>query len=178
MRTALIIIDMQIGSFTEDTPRYDATNIVKRLNNLANRVRQAGGLVIYFQHNGPEGDPLHPDCIGWKLLPNLEANESDCFISKTACDAFLETNLSSTLDEAKIGRLIITGCATDFCVDTTIRSALARGYDTLAPSDGHTTADRPYLNAEKIIEHHSAVWSEFISPGGVANVAPCASVSL
>jgi nicotinamidase-related amidase len=36
----------------------------------------------------------------------------------------------------------VTGCATDECVDTTARSALARGYSTIVPEDGHTTADR------------------------------------
>ena len=71
-----------------------------------------------------------------------------------------------------IDRLIITGWATDYCVDTTVRSALARGYPTVVPSDGHTAANRPHLPAEKIIEHHNAIWADFIAPGGPAVVCP------
>ena len=175
MKVALLIVDMQKGSF-QGTPRFDADKLVQRLNGLAVRVRVAGGAVVYVQQNGPQGDPHQPDTEGWKLLAELMPVEGDHFVTKTSCDSFLGTKLSSLLSELDVRRLIITGCATDFCVDTTIRSALARGFDTVAPSDGHTTADRPYLNAEKIIEHHNAVWSNFISPSGAAQLVPCADI--
>jgi nicotinamidase-related amidase len=74
--------------------------------------------------------------------------------------------------------LVVTGCATDYCVDTTVRSALARGYATIVPMDGHTTSDRPHLSARKIIEHHNAIWADFIAPGGPAVVCRCADVLL
>ena len=35
MRTALLIIDMQKGSFTEKTPRYDTAGVVDRINQLS-----------------------------------------------------------------------------------------------------------------------------------------------
>lgn len=177
MLTGLLIVDMQKGSFAE-TPRFDADNLVNRLNDLAVRVRAMGGVVVYIQQNGPPADPHHPGTEGWELLDDLEPVEGDRFVTKTSCDSFLETELNSVLSSLHIRRLIITGCATDFCVDTTIRSALARGFETIAPSDGHTTADRPYLKAEKIIEHHNAVWSNFISPSGAAWSVRCADVQL
>src|SRR3546814_9524216 len=74
---------------------------------------------------------------------------------KTACDAFLGTRLEEMLRMHGATRLILAGCATDYCVDTTVRAALARGWRTTVPSDGHTTADRPHLSAAKIIEHHN-----------------------
>jgi nicotinamidase-related amidase len=77
-----------------------------------------------------------------------------------------------------IGRLIVTGWATDYCVDTTIRAALARSWPTTVPSDGHTCADRPHLAAAKIIEHHNAIWADFIAPNGPAVVQPCATLRL
>ncbi|MNE87205.1 Isochorismatase family protein [compost metagenome] len=55
-------------------------------------------------------------------------------------------------------RLLISGCATDFCVDTTLRSAASKGFDVTVLTDAHTTADRPHLNAEQIIEHHHWMW--------------------
>jgi nicotinamidase-related amidase len=174
MRRALIIIDMQRGSFTEAAPRYDADGLVDRLNALADRVRQIGGLVVFVQHEGPDGDAHHPSQPGFDLLPELRVEPNDLRVRKRSCDAFLDTRLRDELVAASVGELIITGCATDFCVDTTVRAALALGYPTIAPSDGHTTADRPYLRAEQIIEHHNAIWADFLSPVGPARVCACA----
>jgi nicotinamidase-related amidase len=178
MRQALIIVDMQQGSFGPSTPRYDAEALVGRLNRLAGRVRQAGGVVVFVQHAGVEGDPHHPSQPGHALLPGLDARPDDLKVIKTSCDAFLGTSLERDLRACGIDRLIVTGCATDHCVDTTVRAALAKGYATTAPSDGHTTADRPHLPAVKIIEHHNAIWAEFLSPAGPARVCPCADVAL
>lgn len=176
MTQALVIIDMQVGSFTPMTARHDAEGLVVRLNGLAGRVRGAGGTVVFVQHDGPAGDPHHPDHPGWGLLPGLAAQPGDPVVRKTACDAFLGTTLEEVLRARGASGLILTGCATDYCVDTTVRAALARGWPTLVPSDGHTTADRPHLPAAKIIEHHNAIWSDFIAPAGPARVVPCAEV--
>ena len=173
MKDALIIIDMQQGSFTPATPRYDAAGLIARLNRLAHAVRRRMGAVVFIQHDGPAGDPHHPAQLGWRILPELDYRDGDPVIRKTSCDAFLQTRLSEFLESRSVDRLIITGCATDYCVDTTVRSALARRYPTIVPSDGHTTSDRPHLPAEKIIEHHNAIWADFIAPGGPALVLPC-----
>jgi nicotinamidase-related amidase len=176
MRHALIIIDMQQASFSSANPRYDGPGLVLRLNALAERVRAADGLVVFIQHDGPPGDPHHPSEPGWRLLNDLAVLPADRIVRKTTCDSFLDTSLTVLLDEAAIRDLIITGCASDYCVDTTVRGALGRGYRTIAPSDGHTTSDRPHLSARKIIQHHNAIWSDFISPAGPATVRPCDEV--
>lgn len=178
MTHALLVIDMQQGSFGEATPRHDVAGLVGRLNRLAGTVRETGGAVVFIQHDGPPGDPHHPDLPGWKLLDELEVRLADTIIRKKSCDAFLDTSLEAFLGARSIDRLIVTGCATDYCVDTTVRSALARGYPTTVPSDGHTTSDRPHLAAVKIIEHHNAIWSDFLAPRGPALVCPCADVRL
>jgi nicotinamidase-related amidase len=178
VNSALVIIDMQQGSFTDATPRHDSVGLTKRINALSNVVRAAGGAVIFVQHDGPNGDLHHPDSPGWRLLPSLHVGTNDLIVRKTACDSFLGTSLQSLLDQRGIERLVVTGCATDFCVDTTVRSALARSYATVVPSDGHTTVNRPHLSAVKIIEHHNAIWADFIAPGGPAVVCPCAEVPL
>jgi nicotinamidase-related amidase len=178
MRHALIVIDMQQGSFGTATPRHDTPGLIARLNRLASAVRGAAGVVIFVQHDGPPGDPHHPSQPGWHLLDGLNARSVDTIVRKTACDAFLDTTLDASLCALSIDRLIITGCATDYCVDTTVRAALARGLRTIVPSDGHTTSDRPHLPAAKIIEHHNAIWADFIAPRGPALVQPCADVRL
>ena len=178
MTDALIVIDMQQGSFGPATPRHDATALVERLNHLARTVRADGGVVIFIQHDGPPGDPHHPGAAGWHLVPGLDARPGDTIVRKTACDAFLGTALDALLRESGIDRLIITGCATDYCVDTTVRSALARSWPTIVPSDGHTTAERPHLSAAQIIAHHNAIWADFLAPRGPAIVQSCASLRL
>jgi nicotinamidase-related amidase len=178
MPTALIIIDMQVGSFGKDARRHDADGLVARLNALARRVRAGGGTVIFVQHDGPVGDPHHPDQPGWALLPALEKKPVDAVVRKTACDSFLGTDLDQVLARRGIRDIVVTGCATDYCVDTTVRAALARGYRTTVPSDGHTTADRPHLSAAQIIEHHNAIWSDFIAPGGPARICACGEIEI
>jgi nicotinamidase-related amidase len=178
MKTALVIIDLQQGSFTPDIPRYDPGGLVTRLNSLADAVRARDGSVIFVQHDGPPGDPHHPDLPGWRLLPDLQVRTGDLTVRKTACDAFLGTTLDATLRSLSVDQLVVTGCATDYCVDTTVRSALARGYATIVPMDGHTTSDRPHLSARKIIEHHNAIWADFIAPAGPAMLCRCADVPL
>ena len=178
MKTALIVIDLQESSFTPRTARHDTAALVARINRLADAVRLAGGSVIFVQHDGPVGDPHHPDEPGWHLLPELEVRKGDLFVRKTACDAFLGTSLAETLRSCGINRLIVTGCATDYCVDTTVRSALAQGYSTIVPKDGHTTSNRPHLSAQQIIDHHNSIWADFIAPGGPAMVCACVDVPL
>jgi nicotinamidase-related amidase len=174
MRDALIVIDMQRGSFVDAPAKHDATGLVRRLNRLATAVRRTG-TVIFVQHDGPPDDPHHPTRPGWRILDELDVHADDPIVRKRSCDAFLETGLEALLRARRVDRLIITGCATDYCVDTTVRSALAR-YPTIVPSDGHTTSDRPHLPAVKIIEHHNAIWADFIAPHGPAVVQPCASL--
>ena len=176
MTDALIVIDMQQGSFDVAAQRHDAVGLVGRLNDLAGAVRRNGGAVVFVQHDGPAGAPHHPDLPGWRLLTDLDVQQDDTIIRKTSCDAFLETTLDAFLRARAIDRLVIAGCATVYCVDTTVRSALARGYPTIVPSDGHTTSNRAHLSAEKIIEHHDAIWADFIAPRGPAMVAPASNV--
>lgn len=176
MATGLIVIDMQVGSFGPGSPRHDADGLVARLNALGERVRTGGGTVIFVQHDGPRGDAHHPGEPGWHLLPGLNCRPGDLLVRKTACDAFLDTTLATDLARHGIRDLVITGCATDYCVDTTVRTALGRGYRTVVPADGHTTSDRTHLSALQIIAHHNAIWSDFIAPGGPASIRPCAEV--
>jgi nicotinamidase-related amidase len=74
-------------------------------------------------------------------------------------DAFAGTPLNETLERLAPDRVLITGWATDFCVDTTVRSAVSRDHPIVVVADGHTLNDRPHLKAPTIIEHHNWVWS-------------------
>jgi len=176
MTTGLLIIDMQVGSFGPGSNRFDADGLVMRLNAMSGRIRDGGGVVIFIQHDGPPDDDHHPGKPGWDILPSLVRRPEDVVVHKTSCDVFLDTELDTVLEANGIDELVVTGCATEFCVDTTIRSALGRGYRTLVPEDGHTTADRPHLDAESIITHHNTTWSDFIAPRGPAIPVTCRDI--
>lgn len=171
MADALIVIDMQRGVFA--TERFDAANLVVRLNRLARGIRGRGGRVIWVQHRDEE---FVTGSEAWQLLPELEARAEDARVEKTACDGFFDTPLMRMLGDLAPERAIFAGCATDFCVDTTVRTATTAGLPVWVPSDGHTTADRPHAKAQTIIAHHNYVWADFIAVGGPVRVVPCQSL--
>jgi len=150
---------MQQASFDRPAPLFDAPGLVQRINSLARRVRRASGRVIVIQYSGPVGTPYHPDHAGWQLVPELEVESGDLMLRKPASDAFQLTDLEAILGAPGESRVIVTGCDTEFCIDSTIRSALALGYDVTVPEDGHSVTDRPHLTAQQIIKHHNAIWS-------------------
>ena len=159
---ALLVIDMQVGCFSGNPPRRDEAGTVSRINALAQALRPQG-LVVFIQHTDadegyPRGTPP------WQLLPALLQEAGDLTVEKTACDAFLETELHTILQHRGVDELYLAGCATDFCVDTTVRAAAALGYRVTVASDAHTTRDRPHLPADKLIEHHNYLWRDLLLP--------------
>jgi nicotinamidase-related amidase len=159
---ALLIIDMQKGLFIPETPRYAATNVIKRINNLANLFREKDLPIIFIQHNGSSQGEYLPNTEEWELLDELIVKENDYIIEKYANDSFYNSDLENELNKLNIIELYITGCATDFCVNSTIQSAFVKNYQITVVSDGHTTTDRPGLSAEKIIDHYNWVWGNMI----------------
>ena len=77
-----------------------------------------------------------------------------------------------TIEKMSVSRVVVSGWATDFCVDTTIRSAVSKGHNVVAISDCHTCSDRPHLKAQQVITHHNWVWSNLISIGNTIEVLP------
>ncbi len=159
---ALLVVDMQVGCFTGEPPRFDQDGTVRRINALAEVIRPRG-LVVFIQHTDAS-DSFARGSEAWQLLPSLDRRPQDDTVEKTACDSFLETRLDTVLKWRGVTDLVIVGCATDFCVDTTVRSAAARGYRVTVPSDGHTTRDRPHLSATQVIAHHNYMWADLLLP--------------
>ena len=162
---ALLVIDMQVGLLDSETPPRDVESVVQRINHVARVMRMSNSPVLFVQHHGQKGDGFVPGESGWQFLPTLEKTPSDLVVSKTTCDAFYNTELDSLLRKHQVGELLVSGWATDFCVDTTIRAAASREYEITVISDGHTVADRPHLDAASIIRHHNSTWADLLVPG-------------
>ncbi len=161
---------MQKGSFTSKTPRFDTDGVVKRINELGLIFRKQNFPVIYIQHDGTGTGKFEKNSIEWKNLKELVVEPTDIRVDKYANDIFYKSELQSKLIELNIEELFITGCATDFCVEATIQSALTKDYNITVVENGHTTGERPHLKAEKVIEHYNWVWRNMIPTKGKIEV--------
>jgi nicotinamidase-related amidase len=167
---ALLIIDMQKGSFTPDTPRYDTEGVVSRINSIAEHFRSHNFPVIFIQHDGSQWDVYKPNTEEWELLDELEVKPSDLIVSKIANDSFYKSKLESILNEHNINEILITGCATDFCVESTVQSAITKDYDITIVEDAHTTGERPNISAKDVIDHYNWIWKNMIPTKGLLRV--------
>lgn len=170
MADALLVIDMQVGML-QGLPKHDLQGVVRRINQLVAMMRERSGKVVWIRHCGRPGEGFERGAPGWAFLPELDHQPGDCEIEKTLNDAFAGTALRATLDRLAPDRLLVTGWATDFCVDTTVRSAVSNGYAVVVAGDAHTLADRPHLDAASVIRHHNWVWTGLIAKQPVRVVA-------
>ena len=137
---------------------------------LAAKFRVHGDAVIYIQHDGSAENYCIPGADDWKILPSLIIEPNDFIIPKTANDSFYRTSLHEELNKMSIKEVVITGCATDFCVDATVKSALTHDLNITVISDGHTTADRKNLTARQVIDHYNWIWQEMTPTKGKVEV--------
>lgn len=159
---ALLVVDMQTG-LLKGAPKRDLAGVLERINRLSQAVRGRGGRVIFIQHCGPKGDDFEPGTAGWALLPELQRDPADLTVRKSLNDPFAGTDLAARLNDIKPDRVLVTGWATDLCVDATVRSTVSNHHDVVVVSDAHTLSDRPHLDAARVIAHHHWVWSELIT---------------
>jgi len=162
---ALLVVDMQVGVFTSSS-RYEPDSLVERINLLSEHFRRTEGKVIFIQHDGTKENYLFPESDDWKIIPSLVVLQGDIRITKIANDSFYKTNLENLLRTNGINRIYICGCATDFCVNATIHSALVKDFDVTVVEDSHTTADRPGFSAKDLIEFHNWLWGNLTPTEG------------
>jgi nicotinamidase-related amidase len=180
---AVVIIDVQnaiLGTADSDRRVQNEAaldDVVKRIATLIGRARREGTPILFVQHDGPAGHRLETGLPGWQIRQEIAPIASDPVIHKTACDSFFETTLNRELESRKIDKLIVAGCMTQYCVDTTVRRAVSLGYDVTLISDGHMTADFGGLTFEQIVAHHNALLDGFDAGSHSVRVVPHDQVS-
>jgi nicotinamidase-related amidase len=174
---AVLVIDVQRGLFCTKPPPFEAEAVVRRINAVIAKARAAGAPVIFIQHDRkPGGEDVVPFTEGWKLHPELQVQPDDLVIRKTTCDAFYGTLLEAALRSRSITTVVLMGYATDFCIDTTLRSAASKDFRVIVIADAHTTSDNPVLKPDVVRQHHNWAWANAITRKGVA-VLKAAEVS-
>lgn len=157
MTTALLVIDMQEALCFGEEGAVGIERVLDRANLLSRKARSARIPVFLIQHEEPEG-PLLAGSPGWQLACGLETAGTDIQIRKGTPNSFHETGLNELLRSRGITRLVICGLQTEFCIDTTVRQALALGYDVSLASDGHSTVNG-VITAKRAIAHHNRTLS-------------------
>ncbi|MDT0608147.1 cysteine hydrolase family protein [Croceitalea rosinachiae] len=143
-----MVVDMQKGSFSAKSPRFDTNGVVNRINKLAELFRELNHPVFISKMMELELENLKKNSTDWENLDVLNVGQENIIIDKYANDVFYTSELHSKLKELKVNELFIAGCATDFPVESTIRSALTKDFDITVVKDGHTTGERLYFKTK------------------------------
>ncbi|WP_055613538.1 isochorismatase family protein [Streptomyces phaeochromogenes] len=172
--SALLVLDMQNAAVAiSHRPKETVTTIAL----LQERARAAGVPVITVQHDGPG---LEPGTEAWRTVPELAPGEGEKTVRKGSADAFLDSDLGPFLTALGVTEVVVTGFATEFCVDSTARQALSRGYDLVLVADGHTTSARPdvdgFVASDRAVLHHNAIYRHIGFPGRSIRVLLAADV--
>jgi ureidoacrylate peracid hydrolase len=161
-RTALLVIDMQHAWLAEGAPfETPATRrIVPAINRLAGALRDAGGLVVWFQHTAaPVGDPLYwsgyfdhhvsdryreetvaallPGTPTHAIHASLDVRPGDLTLRKYRFSPFLRNpdDPLALLEARGIESVIVVGTATNVGVESTVRDAMMLDFRTFMPHD-------------------------------------------
>jgi len=161
--TAVLVIDVQQGLCSGQYACPDPAGLIERINIVTAKARAAGAPVVLIQHED-DGLLAHGGAA-WQLAEGLAAEPADIRLRKTATDSFHRTDLRERLQQMGVGQLVICGLQSEFCVDTTTRSAMRLGYPVTLVADGHSTIDNGLLTAEQISRHHGLTLSNIESFG-------------
>lgn len=158
--TALLVIDVQDGLFTtEGRSVHQAPEFLSCLSDLIATARSAGLPVVYVQHCGGPDSPLKRGSAGYQIHTSVAPLPGELVIQKLESDAFLNTALHVELEALGVTDLVVCGMQSEYCVDTTCRSAFGLGYRVTLVEDGHTTDDGGVLTAAQKIAHHNETLS-------------------
>ncbi|MGB7791897.1 MAG: isochorismatase family protein, partial [Terrimicrobiaceae bacterium] len=126
--------------------------------------RQEWPEVFLIQHEETEGS-LQYRTEGWQLYERPAVQPEEIRVRKTAPDSFHATELQSLLQARNVETLVVCGLQSDFCVDCTVRRALALGYPVVLVSVAHSTVDNGVLSAAEISAHHNTTLADIGSSG-------------
>lgn len=153
--TALLVIDMQNdfcaeGGYLQKRRNYDvsfAPVVAANIQLLIGSARMAGVPVVwihsiydfkyltdpYIVKRGEEGCCLEGS---WGAAPfGVEPVQGDMVVNKHSFSGFYNTGLDESLHAQGIKTLVITGVATNVCVDSTLRDGFFRGYNIVVAED-------------------------------------------
>lgn len=168
------------GSFDRlgvDITMYET--MVPRLVRLVDGARQAGVQVVYvlmtvLPDRASESPaqirfnlrlhPVHADSRplsytvdgseGQRLIPELRVRGGDFVVNKYRSSGFWGTNLDMLLRSNGIKSVVIVGCTTEGCVESTARDAMFNDYYVVIAADCVASDDREQHDASMLLMRH------------------------
>jgi nicotinamidase-related amidase len=127
---------------------------------LANRASESPAQIrfnlrMHLSH--AEGEPLSytaDGSDGQRLIPELTAREGDLVIKKYRSSGFWGTNLDLLLRSNGIKSVVVAGCTTEGCVESTARDAMFNDYYVVIADDCVASDDREQHDASMLLMRH------------------------
>ncbi len=149
--TVLLVVDVQSAYINAlDLTTIDGVQLVPQLVAALATARAAGIPIVYIQHRDPRyapGDPL------LDTVSALAPHAGDPVVWKTHQSAFWDTELAGVLAALGASRILVTGLATNGCVDATAQNAVRLGYDTWVIADAHSGG-----GSLDVLAYYNASW--------------------
>jgi ureidoacrylate peracid hydrolase len=123
------VVYLKMG-FRPDLSDLGAPDAPNRLRHLSAGVGQ--------EVTAPDGRPsrvLVRETWSTEILPDLAPEPDDPVLYKHRFSGFYETDLDAVLRGRGVTDLIVTGCTTSVCVESTVRDAMFRDYRCLLLAD-------------------------------------------
>ncbi len=169
-KSVLLIVDVQTA-LVEKHP-YNEQNVIDNIKKLISTARGNGKEVLYVRHDDGKDSELEYGTEGWQVYAKIAPNNGEKVFDKQYNSAFLKTGLKEYLDSKQIDTIILAGLQTEYCIDTTCKSAFEYGYKIIIPEETNTTFDNEYLSGEKLYEFYNyKIWNKRF-----ANVLPVEEV--
>lgn len=152
--TALVSIDLQALVLSQPLAPYSAQQIVANTVAIANKLQADGGTTVFVTvgFSADYADAVNQPTDQTFTLPpgglpeaalaapaEIAALTPDVAIVKRQWSAFYGTELDLQLRRRGIKTLILTGVATNFGVESTVRDAYAANYAVIVAEDAVTT---------------------------------------
>ncbi|MDY0395682.1 cysteine hydrolase family protein [Virgibacillus halophilus] len=154
MNQALLIIDAQqdlIEGSEVETAVFNNKQLITHINLVIEKARKANVPVVFVR----DLDIADGKGKGFQVHEGINIPANAKFFDKTATNSFHGTGLLDHLHSQAVNHIAIMGCATQYCIDSAVRTATINGFDVTLVGDGHSTTDSDILSAKQIIRHHN-----------------------
>jgi nicotinamidase-related amidase len=154
MKQALLIIDAQqelIDGNQNEPAVILKEKLIESINIVINKALASAIPIIFIR----DLDIANGEGPGFQIHSGIKMPDKAIIFDKKATNAFYQTPLLEFLQQQEVKHIAIMGCKTEYCIDTTVRSATTHMLDVTLVGDGHSTSTSVILPAEKIIAHHN-----------------------
>ncbi|MGA8457558.1 MAG: isochorismatase family cysteine hydrolase, partial [Streptosporangiaceae bacterium] len=154
------VID-RIGGLLEGARQSGVLPVFVQMTVLPNRASESPAQIRFNLrlHDGHHGqaEPLAyavDGSEGQNFVPGLEPQEGELVVKKYRSSAFWGTNLALLLRSNGIKSVVVSGCTTEGCVESTARDAMFSDYYVVLATDAVASDDKKQHDASMYLMAH------------------------